>query len=150
MSLKKTIEGDIKKAMLAKDKERLRALRAIKSLIMLEETKEGSGGDLSEGDEIKLLSKAAKQRRDSATVFQEQNRDDLAQKELEELAVIEEFLPKQLSEEELTTKLEEIITRVGASSPADMGKVMGTATKELAGQADGKIISKVVKSLLQK
>ena len=149
MSLKKQIEGDIKKAMLAKDKDRLRALRAIKSLIMLEETKDGASEEMSQADEIKLLSKAAKQRRDSAEIFKGQDRNDLAQKELEELAVIEEFLPKQLSEEELSATLKEIITKIGASSPADMGKVMGTATKELAGKADGKLIAKLVKSLLQ-
>lgn len=149
MSLKKKIEEDIKTAMRAKDKDRLRGLRSIKSLIMLEETKAGQGDTLSEAEEIKLLSKAAKQRRDSAAIYQEQNREDLAQKELEELAVIEEYLPKQLSEDELKAKLQEIITQVGASSPADMGKVMGKATKELAGQADGKVISQMVKSLLQ-
>ncbi|MDX2301858.1 MAG: GatB/YqeY domain-containing protein [Microscillaceae bacterium] len=149
MSLKKQIDEDIKKAMLAKEKDRLRALRAIKSLIMLEETKEGAADELTQADEIKLLSKAAKQRKESAEIFQTQNRLDLAQKEIDELAVIEEYLPKQLSEEELQVKIQEIITQLGASSPADMGKVMGIASKQLAGMADGKLISQLVKTLLQ-
>lgn len=149
MSLKKQIDEDIKKAMLAKEKDRLRALRAIKSLIMLEETKEGAADELTQADEVKLLSKAAKQRKESAEIFQTQNRLDLAQKEIDELAVIEEYLPKQLSEEELQVKIQEIITQLGASSPADMGKVMGIASKQLAGMADGKLISQLVKTLLQ-
>lgn len=148
MSLKTKIDGDIKTAMRAKDKDRLRALRAIKSLIMLEETKEGAGDGISEAEEIKLLSKAAKQRKEAAEVYQDQNRAELAQKELDELAVIEEYLPKQLSEEELKEKLQAIIQEVGASAPSDMGKVMGRASKELAGQADGKTISQMVKTLL--
>ncbi len=148
MSLKTNIEEEIKQAMRAKEKGRLRALRAIKSLILLEETKEGAGENMSEADEIKLLSKAAKQRKESAEVYEEQGREDLAEKEREELAVIEEFLPKQLSEAELKAELEKIIAQVGASSPQDMGKVMGVATKALAGKADGKAISQMVKSLL--
>ena len=149
MSLKKQIDENIKKAMLAKDQDALRALRAIKSLILIEETKEGGGGELTEDDELKLLMKAAKQRKDSAEIFLTQKREDLAKKELDELAIIEQYLPKQLTEEEVKVKLEEIISRIGASSPADMGKVMGLATKELAGKADGKTISQIVKSLLQ-
>lgn len=148
MSLKTQIDADIKDAMRAKDKEALRALRAIKSLIILEETKEGKTGDLSEDDEIQLLSKAAKQRRESARIFHEQNRADLAKNEEDEIAVIEKYLPQQLSEDELSAKLKEIIEQVGASSPKDMGKVMGTASKALAGQADGKAIASIVKSLL--
>lgn len=150
MSLKSQIEADIKSAMLAKDKDALRALRAIKSLILLEETKEGAGEGLSADDELKLLTKAAKQRRESADVYVSQNRPELAETELQELAIIEKYLPKQLSEEELMVKLQEIIARTGASSPAEMGKVMGVATKELAGQADGKLISAKVKELLAK
>jgi hypothetical protein len=150
MALKEQIEGDIKKAMLAKDKDSLRALRAIKSLILLEETKEGSNGTLTQDAEMKLLTKAAKQRRESADIYKTQNREDLAQAELQELDVIERYLPKQLSEAETRAKLEEIINRVGAKSPADMGKVMGVATKELAGQADGKVVSALVKELLTK
>lgn len=148
MSLKAKIEEGIKDAMRAKDQDRLRTLRAIKSLILLEETS-GSGKDLTADVEMKLLTKAAKQRRDSLEVFQSQNRADLAEKEQIELSIIEEFLPKQLSEEELEAKLKEIIAQVGASSPADMGKVMGVATKQLAGLADGKAISAKVGALLK-
>ncbi len=151
MSLKTQIDADIKQAMLAKDKDALTALRSIKSLILLEETKEGStDGDLKTEDELKLLTKAAKQRRESAEIFQQQNREDLATKELAELAIIERYMPKQLSTEELEAKVKDIISRVGATSPADMGKVMGVATKELAGQADGRIVSETVKRLLAK
>lgn len=147
MSLKQDIETEIKKAMLAKDKDRLRALRGIKSLIMLEETKGGSTG-VTEEDEMKILTKAAKQRKDSADIYQQQNREDLAAVELAELEIINEFLPKQLSEEEVEAELKAIIAEVGAEGPKDMGKVMGVATKKLAGRADGKLISQKVKSLL--
>lgn len=148
MSLKANIESGIKDAMRAKDQDRLRALRAIKSLILLEETSGNSTGELSIDAEMKILTKAAKQRRDSMEVFVAQGRSDLAEKEQAELTVIEEFLPKQLTEEELKAKLSEIMARVGASAPSDMGKVMGVATKELAGLADGKVISATVKALL--
>ncbi len=147
MSLKQNIETEIKKAMLAKDKDRLRALRSIKSLIMLEETKGGSTG-VTEEDEMKILTKAAKQRKDSADIYQQQNREDLAAVELAELEIINEFLPKQLSEEEVEAELKAIIAEVGAEGPKDMGKVMGVATKKLAGRADGKLISQKVKNLL--
>ena len=149
MALKEQIEGDIKKAMLAKDKDGLRALRSIKSLILLAETEKGASEALSPEAEIKLLQKAAKQRKESAEVYSTQGRADLEKVELDELAIIEKYLPKQMSEEELTAKLKEIISRIGASSPADMGKVMGAATKELAGKADGKAVSEKVKALLQ-
>lgn len=148
MSLKLKIEDQIKKAMLAKERDRLRALRAIKSLILLEETKGGAGPGLSEDEEIKLLTKAAKQRRDSADIFIQQNRKDLADLELGELEVINEFLPKRLTEEELEAELRTLIAEVGAGGPKDMGKVMGAATKKLAGKADGKAISAKVKDLL--
>lgn len=148
MALKTEIDAQIKAAMLARDSVRLTALRDIKKVILLEETKEGKTGDLTADDELKLLTKAAKQRRESADIYRQQNRPDLLDKELAELAIIEEFLPKQLSEEELKAKLQEIIARVGASAPSDMGKVMGVASKELAGLADGKAISATVKSLL--
>lgn len=148
MALKQQIESDIKSAMLAKDKDALRALRAIKSLILLEETKEGVSGELTADAEMKLLTKAAKQRRESAEIYKAQNREDLASAELQELDIIERYLPKQLSEADLKGKLRDIISRVGAKGPADMGKVMGVATKELAGQADGKIVSAQVKELL--
>ena len=147
MSLKLNIETEIKKAMLAKDKDRLRALRGIKSLIMLEETK-GGNQSVSEADELKILTKAAKQRRDSADIYQQQNREDLASVELAELEIINEFLPKQLSEGEIEFELKRIMAEVGAEGPKDMGKVMGAATKQLAGKADGKTISQKVKSLL--
>jgi uncharacterized protein len=149
MSLKTNIDNGIKDAMRAKDQDRLRTLRAIKSLILLEETSgSNTGADLSADVEMKLLTKAAKQRRDSLEIFTSQGRTDLASVEQAELTIIEEFLPKQLSEEELRAKLEEIKTRVGASAPSDMGKMMGVATKELAGLADGKVISAMVKALL--
>ncbi|WP_186753813.1 GatB/YqeY domain-containing protein [Echinicola salinicaeni] len=147
MSLKQSIESEIKKAMLAKEKDRLRALRSIKSLIMLEETKGGDKG-MTEDEELKLLTKAAKQRRDSVEIYQQQNREDLAATELAELEIINEFLPKQLTEEELEAALKEIIAELGAEGPKDMGKVMGAATKKLAGKADGKMISQKVKGLL--
>jgi uncharacterized protein len=148
MSLKKQIEGDLKKAMLAKEKDELRALRAIKSMILLAETEKGAKDVLSEETEIKLLTKAVKQRRDSATLYKEQNREDLALAELSELEVINRYLPQQISEDELVSILKEIIKKTGASGPQDMGKVMGIAMKELAGKADGKLISKTVKTLL--
>lgn len=150
MSLKLTIENGIKDAMRAKDADRLRALRAIKSLILLEETSGSSADGLSADAEMKILMKAAKQRRDSLEVYVSQNRPDLAEKEQAELAIIEEFLPKQLSDAELTVKITEIIATVGATSPADMGKVMGVASKQLAGLADGKAISAKVSELLKK
>ena len=140
----------MKDAMKSKDEKALRGLRAIKAAIILAKTAEGAGGKLSEADEVKLLHKLIKQRKDSLEIYQKQDRQDLAQKELEEIAVIEQFLPKQLSTDELRTIIAGIIKETGASSPADMGKVMGAATKQLAGQADGKTISTVVKELLTK
>lgn len=148
MSLEQKIMTDLKTAMLAKDEKALRSLRAIKAAILLAKTSEGAGGELKEDDEIKLLQKLVKQRKDSLEIYQQQNRTDLAQKEQEEIEVIEKFLPKQLSAEELKSQLAAIISEVGASSPADMGKVMGQATKRLAGKADGKTISALVKELL--
>lgn len=148
MSLKQKVEGEIKSAMIAKDKVRLTALRAIKSLILLEETKEGFSGTLSADDEIKLLTKAAKQRKDSAEIYEKQGRADLLEVELAELAVIQEFLPKSLTDEELTMAVQEIINVTGAIGPKDMGKVMGVASKQLAGKADGKAIADKVKALL--
>jgi uncharacterized protein YqeY len=148
MSLKAQIEGDIKKAMLAKQKDELKALRAIKSMILLSETEKGAEGDLSADAEMKLLMKAVKQRKDSASIYQEQGRDDLYSIEMAEVAVIEKYLPKQMSEEELRAELKVIIDQVGATGPQDMGKVMGMASKALAGKADGKTISTIVKSIL--
>lgn len=148
MSLKENIESDIKKAMLAKDKDALRALRGIKSLILLAETEKGAAAELTSEVEMKLLTKAAKQRKESAEIYAAQGRADLAEAELAELKIIEHYLPKQMSEEELRVYLQGIIQRLGASTPADLGKVMGIAVKELAGKADGKMISETVKTLL--
>jgi uncharacterized protein len=150
MNLEQKIMAELKTAMLAKDEKALRSLRAIKAAILLAKTAEGAGGELKEEDEIKLLQKLVKQRKDSLEIYQQQNRTDLAQKEHEEIEVIEKFLPKQLSSEELKTLLTKIIAEVGATSPADIGKVMGAATKQLAGKADGKTISAMVKELLAK
>lgn len=147
MALEQKIMEDIKAAMKAKNEAELRTLRAIKSAILLEKTS-GTDKELTEADEMKMLQKLAKQRRDSLDIFKQQNREDLAAKEEEELAIIERFLPKALSEEELEAMLKEIIAETGASSPADMGKVMGAATKKAAGRADGKTISATVKRLL--
>lgn len=148
MSLKQQIDGDIKKAMLAKNKEELEALRSIKSMILLAETEKGGSGDVSADAENKILMKAAKQRKESSDIFTQQGRQDLADKENFQLEIISRYLPKQLSHEEIETAVKEIIAEVGAKGPQDMGKVMGTATKKLAGQADGKIISELVKKLL--
>lgn len=148
MSLKERIEADIKQAMLAKDKVRLQALRSIKSQILLAETEKGAAEALTPDAELKLLNKAAKQRRESAEVYKKQYRSDLEEVELAELAVIEEYLPAQLDEGTLREKLYEIIQRVGATGPSDLGKVMGVAARELAGQADGKAISNAVNALL--
>jgi uncharacterized protein YqeY len=148
MNLKQQIDNDIKTAMLAKNKEELTALRSVKSLILLAETEKGGSGELSQDIENKLLMKAAKQRKESAEIFQKEGRDDLASKELFELEVISRYLPKQLSEEEVRIEVRKIIEQVGAKGPLDMGKVMGPATKQMAGKADGKLISEVVKKLL--
>jgi len=148
MSLEQKIMTELKTAMLAKDEKALRSLRAIKAAILLAKTSEGGGGELKEEDEIKLLQKLVKQRKDSLEIFTQQNRADLAQKEKEEIGVIEKFLPKQMSPDELKAELKLIIAEVGASSPADMGKIMGAATKKFAGKADGKTISALVKELL--
>ena len=148
MALKEIIDADIKKAMLAKDKVRLTALRSIKSQILLAETAEGQHGTITEDAELKLLNKAAKQRREAAETYQKQFRSDLEEIELAELAIIEEYLPQQLSEADVVERLVEIIQRVGATGPSDLGKVMGVAARELSGQADGRMISQVVSNLL--
>lgn len=148
MSLKTQIDSDIKEAMLKKDKDRLRALRAIKSLILLAETEKGGGEALSEETEMKLLTRAAKQRKDSLEIFKGQGRDDLAAVEQAELDIIDEYLPKQMTEGEVEAELQKIIEETGAAGPQDMGKVMGKATKKLAGKADGKTISVLAKKLL--
>ena len=140
--------AELKTAMLAKDEKAVRSLRAIKAAIINAKTSEGAGGQIDEGEENKLLQKMVKQRKDSLEIFLQQNRDDLAQKEREELEIIERFLPKQLNADDLRQKVKQIIQDSGATSPADFGKVMGLASKQLAGQADGKAISAVVKELL--
>ncbi|RYF86526.1 MAG: GatB/YqeY domain-containing protein [Chitinophagaceae bacterium] len=150
MSLEQTIMAEMKDAMKAKNEAVLRGLRAIKAEIIKAKTEPGAGGEISEEKEVSMLQKMMKQRKDSLEIYQQQARADLAQKEQEEIAVIEKFLPKQFSAEELKAELQKIIADTGASSPADMGKVMGLATKQLAGKADGKTISATVKELLAK
>jgi hypothetical protein len=148
MSLKTEIDEAIKQAMLAKNKEELEALRGIKSMILLAETEKGGSGEIAKDVEMKLLTKAAKQRKESAEIFIKEKREDLAKRELFQLEIINRYLPKQMSEVELVAELKKIIETVGAKGPQDMGKVMGVATKQLAGKADGKAISDNVKKLL--
>ena len=150
MSLEQKIMTDLKTAMLAKDQKALRSLRAVKAAIILAKTAEGAGGEIKEEEEMRLLQKLLKQRRDSLEIYQKQNREDLAQKEQEEIEVIEKFLPAPLTDEELKAAISKIIADTGASSPADIGKVMGAAMKQLGGQSDGKKISAAVKELLAK
>ncbi len=146
MSLELQVMAQMKEAMKAKNEALLRGLRAIKAALLLAKT--SGSGDLTTDDEIKLLQKLVKQRKDSLEIYRQQNRTDLAQKEEEEIQVIETFLPKQLEADELKAIIQQIITETGAASPSDMGKVMGVASKQLAGKADGKTISAVVKELL--
>jgi hypothetical protein len=148
MSLQAQVMEQLKEAMKAKDSVALESLRAIKSALLLAQTESGAKKELTKDEEIKLLQKLVKQRRDSATLYNEQGRADLAEPELQQLAIIEKFLPEQLSDEELRKIISEIIKNTGASSMKDMGNVMGLATKELAGKADGKAISTIVKELL--
>ncbi len=150
MSLEQKIMTELKTAMLAKDDKALRSLRAIKAAILLAKSSEGAGGEIKEEEEVKILQKLVKQRKDSLEIFEQQKREDLALKEREEIEIIEKFLPKQMSAEELRSVIEKIIGETGASSPADMGKVMGVATKQLSGKAEGKAISSLVKELLAK
>ncbi len=148
MNLEQKVMNDLKTAMLAKDEKSLRSLRAIKAAILNIKTAEGFSGEVKAEDEVKLLQKLVKQRKDSLEIFEKQNRDDLAIIEKEEIEVIEKFLPKQMSEEELRMIIETIIKESGATSPGDMGKVMGLANKQSAGKADGKAIAAVVKEVL--
>ncbi|GAB3358103.1 GatB/YqeY domain-containing protein [Arachidicoccus ginsenosidivorans] len=150
MSLEQEIMTRLKEAMKTKNEDALRSLRAIKAEIIKAKTESGAGGVITEDGELKLLQKMAKQRKDSLEIFEQQGRADLAAKEKAELLVIEQFLPEQLSEDKLKEIIQQIIQQTGASSPADMGKVMGVATKQLAGKADGKAISTQVKALLNK
>ena len=148
MKLEIIINDDIKATMLARDSKKLEALRAIKAALLLEKTKEGTTGEIPDTIELKLLQKLVKQRRESAEIYHNANRDDLAEKELYEAAIIENYLPKQLSEDKVREIIRKIITDTGASSMKDMGKVMGLASKELAGQANNKMISGIVKEML--
>jgi len=148
MSLTDKIDQDIKQAMLAKQEAKLRGLRAIKSALLLARTEKGASEEINEETEIKVLQKLVKQRKESADIYEAQNRPDLYQIEKEEMEVIEAYLPKQMDKTEIEVFIKEVIARVGATSVKDMGKVMGTANKELAGKADGKTISEVVKQLL--
>jgi uncharacterized protein YqeY len=148
MRLEQQIMTEMKEAMKAKNEGVLRSLRAIKAEIIKAKTEPGAGGEIDEATEQKFLQKMMKQRRDSLEIFEKQGREDLASKEKEEMAVIEKFLPKQISPDELKEIVKKIIAETGASSPADMGKVMGIASKQLAGKADGKSISTMVKELL--
>ena len=150
MNLEEKIMAEMKEAMKAKNEGTLRGLRAIKAEIIKAKTEPGAGGTITVEKEVAMLQKMMKQRRDSLEIYQQQGRSDLAQKEQEEMAVIERFLPKQLTEAELRTELQAVIAETGAASPADMGKVMGLASKKLAGRADGKTISAMVKELLAK
>ena len=147
MSLESRLMGDLKEAMKAKDQASLRAIRAAKAAILLFKT-DGSGKELDEANEIKLIQKLVKQRQDSLDIYEKQGREDLAVVEREEIEVLKKYLPQQLSEEELMPIIKEIIDKLGASSMADMGKVMGMASGQLAGKADGKTISGIVRSLL--
>ncbi|MEO5888802.1 MAG: GatB/YqeY domain-containing protein [Ferruginibacter sp.] len=150
MGLEQQIMTEMKEAMKAKNEGVLRSLRAIKAEIIKAKTEPGAGGEIDEATEQKFLQKMMKQRRDSLEIFEKQGRTDLADKEKEEMEVIEKFLPKQLSEAEIKDAVAGIIAETGAASPADMGKVMGVASKKLAGLADGKTISNIVKELLSK
>lgn len=148
MSLQSKIMEEMKAAMKAKDQVVLEALRAVKSALLLAKTEAGAGDELSEEQEIKLLQKLVKQRKDSAAIFNEQGREDLAEPEIAQASVIEKFLPEQLSEEEIAKIIDDIIAKTGAEGMKDMGKVMGMASKEMAGKADGKAISTIVKQRL--
>jgi uncharacterized protein YqeY len=148
MNLEQKVMAEMKDAMKSKNESLLRGLRAIKAEIIKAKTEPGAGGEIDEATELKFLQKMMKQRKDSLEIFEKQGRSDLAEKEREEMQVIERFLPKQLSEEEIRHIVSGIIKNTGAASQADMGKVMGAATKELAGKADGKTISAIVKELL--
>ena len=148
MSLQENIDKDIKSAMLSKDAARLRGLRAIKAALLVAKSEKGATDVLTDETEIKVLQKLVKQRKESAEIYQQQNRDDLYQIELEEMQVIEAYLPKQMSREEVAVHVKDAIARSGAVSMKDMGKVMGLMNKELAGKADGKVISELVKELL--
>ena len=148
MELEKQIQDSIKDAMRAKDKDRLEALRAIKSAILLSKTEKGGGDGLDEQGEIQLLQKLLKQRKDAAAIYHEQNRADLASVEEIQAEVIQSFLPKPLTEDELESLIKEVIAQTGATGPKDMGKVMGQANQKVAGKAEGRLVAETVKRLL--
>jgi uncharacterized protein YqeY len=148
MDLERLINDDIKAAMLARDAQKLEALRAVKAAILLEKTKEGTSGEMSEAIALKILQKLVKQRRESADIYGNAGRQDLASKELYDAGIIEKYLPQQMSADDVTAIISGIITQTGATSVKDMGRVMGAATKELAGKADNKMISEIIKKLL--
>lgn len=150
MSLELQLASDIKSAMLAKEKIKLESLRAIKAAILLAKTATGNKEEIADDELVKIIQKLVKQRKESATIYSEQNRPELAEKELQEVSYMEVYLPKQLTAEELEVAVAAIIAELGASSPAEMGKVMGVASKKLSGKADGRAISAVVKTLLSK
>lgn len=150
MSLAETINNDIKQAMLARDKRKLEALRAIKASLLLAKTgKDTSSGEIPETVELQLLQRLVKQRKESAQIYKDQNREDLMEEEMFQAGIIEAYLPQQMSEEEITAVVKEIVDQTGATGMKDMGKVMGATTKKLAGKADNKTISNIVKSILQ-
>ncbi|MBO8455294.1 MAG: GatB/YqeY domain-containing protein [Bacteroidetes bacterium] len=148
MELEKQIQADMVSAMKAHETVRLAALRGVKAAILLAKTSEGGHGEVTDADVVKIIQKLVKQRKESAEIYSQQNRPELAENELAEASAMEVYLPKQLSEAEVEAELKQIISDTGASKPSDMGKVMGVATKKLAGQADGKLISSIVKRLL--
>jgi uncharacterized protein len=148
MNLLETINNDIKKAMLAREKDKLEALRAIKNAILVQQTEKGAPDELSEDTAIKLLQRLVKQRKEAAEVYQQQKREDLAQPELFQAEIIQSYLPEQLSEQQITEKIKSIIEETGAQGMKDMGKVMGKASKDLAGKADNKVVSSIVKDML--
>jgi len=148
MSLFETINADIKAAMLAKEKEKLESLRAIKAAFLMAKTEKGSDGKLSEDKELKIIQKLVKQRKDSAELYKTNNREELYAKEIAEAKIIEQYLPKQMSEQEIVAVIEEVIAKVGAAGPQDMGKVMGVVSKQLSGKAEGRVIAQKVKELL--
>ena len=148
MPLFDQINEDIKKAMLSKEKEKLEALRAIKAAFLLAKSEKGASDELADADAIKILQKLVKQRKESADIYKQQNREDLYSKELSEVKYIEAYLPEQMNEEEIVKILKDIIAETGASAPSDMGKVMGVASKKFAGKADNKLVAQKVKELL--
>ncbi len=150
MNLEQRVMAEMKDAMKSKNEAALRGLRAIKAAIIIAKTAEGAGGELKAEDETKLVQKLVKQRKDSLEIYEKQNREDLAKTEREEISILEKFLPEQMTDEELRSQLAVLIAELGATSPADMGKVMGAATKHFAGKAEGKAISAAVKDLLNK